>query len=129
MIEVVAAIIFINDKILCLKRGKGKFEYTSYKYEFPGGKIETGETHQNALKREILEELNLKITVNEKFATIKHIYPDFQIKLHCYFCETNEFNGYLTEHIDYKILDIYKLDSIEWVAADIKIIQMLKDKQ
>ena len=66
MIKVVAAVIFVKDKILCFQRGKNKYNYASYKYEFPGGKIKPGETEKEALKRELLEELELKVTIEKK---------------------------------------------------------------
>jgi len=77
MIEVSAAIIFVQNKILCLQRGKSKYNYVSYKYEFPGGKLNKGEDPVKALKREIKEELIIEIEVKEKFKTIFHEYPDF----------------------------------------------------
>ena len=76
-IEVVAAIIIYDNKILCVQRGESKLNYISKKYEFPGGKIELGETKEEAIKREILEELNLEIEVRDEYMTVNHQYPDF----------------------------------------------------
>ena len=88
MIEVSAAIIFLNKKILCFQRGKNKYDYVSYKYEFPGGKINKHEDPAEALKREIREELEIEIKIIKKFKTIFHKYPDFEIKMHSFICET-----------------------------------------
>ena len=74
-IEVVAAIIQFENKFLCVQRGEGKYDYISLKYEFPGGKIEAGESQQQALKREIREELQYDIQLEQKFLTVEHQYP------------------------------------------------------
>ena len=125
MIEVVAAIIFFENKILCLKRGYSKYDYISFKYEFPGGKIKNDESNVNALKREIKEELNIDIIIKNKFKTIIHNYPDFNIKLHSYICSTNNFYGKLYEHSEYKLLKINELKSVNWLEADIPLIDDL----
>ena len=125
MIEVVAAIIFFKNKILCIKRGYSKYDYISFKYEFPGGKIKNDESNVSALKREIKEELNIDIIIKNKFRTIIHNYPDFNIKLHSYICLTNNFNGKLYEHSEYKLLKIDELKSVNWLEADIPLIDDL----
>ena len=125
MIEVVAAIIFFKNKILCLKRGYSKYDYISFKYEFPGGKIKNDESNVSALKREIKEELNIDIIIKNKFKTIIHNYPDFSIKLHCYICSTDNFHGKLYEHSEYKLLKIDELKSVNWLEADIPLIDDL----
>ena len=103
MIEVSAAIIFIEKKILCFQRGKGKYDYVSFKYEFPGGKLNENEDAETALKREIKEELRIEIEIENKFKTIFFKYPDFEIKMHTFICRTNNFEGKLYDHIDYKL--------------------------
>ena len=128
MIEVSAAIIFVKNKILCLQRGKSKYDYVSYKYEFPGGKLDKGEDPLKALKREIKEELIIEIEVKEKFKTIFHEYPDFSIKMHCYICHIDNFSGKLTEHINYKLMSIENLDKLDWIEADIELVQDLMKK-
>ena len=125
MIEVVAAIIFFQKKILCLKRGYSKYDYISFKYEFPGGKIKNDESNVSALKREIKEELNIDIIIKNKFKTIIHNYPDFSIKLHSYICSTDNFHGKLYEHSEYKLLKIDELKSVNWLEADIPLIHDL----
>tara|TARA_B000000475_G_C15956015_1_gene430809 strand:+ start:614 stop:1009 length:396 start_codon:yes stop_codon:yes gene_type:complete len=125
LIEVVAAIIFFENKILCLKRGYSKYNYISFKYEFPGGKIKNNESNVSALKREIKEELNIDIIIKNKFKTIIHNYPDFNIKLHSYICSTDNFHGKLYEHSEYKLLKIDELKSVNWLEADIPLIDDL----
>lgn len=85
--DVVAAVICNGEKILCMQKGKTKYSYTSFKYEFPGGKIEAGETPQQALKREIHEEMDYDIHVGEKLVTVNHSYPDFCISLTAFICD------------------------------------------
>ncbi len=125
-IEVVAAIIIENDKILCTKRNFSKFDYISYKWEFPGGKIEKGETEEEALKREVIEELDLKIFQLEKFLTVDHTYPDFRLIMHSYKAHCNNEEPHLKEHIDYKWLSKDELDNLDWAKADIPIVDKLK---
>tara|TARA_Y100001968_G_C19206488_1_gene642556 strand:- start:441 stop:836 length:396 start_codon:yes stop_codon:yes gene_type:complete len=122
VIEVVAAIIFIEDKILCLKRGYSKYDYVSFKYEFPGGKVKDNESYVDALIREIQEELSIDIIIQKKFKTITHSYSDFIVKLHSYVCKTKDFNGKLYEHTDYKLLKINDLKSLNWLEADLPLI-------
>ena len=124
-IEVVAAIIQFKNKFLCVQRGKGKYDYISLKYEFPGGKIEPSESLNQALEREIKEELQYDICVKEKFLTVEHQYPDFQLKMHSYLCSAVDTNFTLTEHINYRWLEINQLDDLDWAAADIPIVKKL----
>jgi len=121
-IEVVAAIILSNNKILCVQRGPNKYEYISYKYEFPGGKIENGESKENALKREISEELFMDIKVERLFLTISHSYPDFNLEMHSFICTCENPTLTLTEHIDYKWLSKSELAHLDWAAADIPVL-------
>lgn len=122
---VVAAIIIHNDKILCLQRGENKFEYISKKYEFPGGKIELGETRKQTVVREIQEELKMDITPNQDFLTVEHEYPDFFLTMHSFICSCDDPTVYLTEHIDYKWLTISELNGLDWAEADIPIVDKL----
>ena len=123
--EVVAAIILHQDKILCVQRGESKYSYVSRKYEFPGGKMETGETKQEAIKREIEEELKMKIDVKSDFLTVHHNYPDFKLTMHSLMCEAKDSNLTLTEHIDFKWLSKKELTSLDWAHADIPIVEKL----
>ena len=124
-IEVVAAIIQLENKFLCVQRGEGRYDYISLKYEFPGGKIEPGESLNQALEREIKEELQYDICVKEKFLTVEHQYPDFQLKMYSYLCSAVHANLTLTEHINYRWLEINQLDELDWAAADIPIVEKL----
>lgn len=120
-----AAIIVENKKILCVQRNKGKYDYISYKYEFPGGKLEEGENEEDALKREISEELNLEIDVAEKFLVVTHQYLDFDLTMHSYLCKANTEKLVLKEHIDAKWLFKNELIELDWAAADLPIVSKL----
>jgi len=120
-----AAIIVENMKILCVQRNKGKYDYISYKYEFPGGKLEEGENEEDALKREISEELNLEIDVAEKFLVVTHEYLDFNLTMHSYLCKANTEQLVLKEHIDAKWLNKNELIELDWAAADLPIVSKL----
>jgi 8-oxo-dGTP diphosphatase len=120
-----AAIIVENKKILCVQRNKGKYDYISYKYEFPGGKLEEGENEEDALKREIAEELNLEIDVAEKFLVVTHEYLDFDLTMHSYLCKANTEKLVLKEHIDAKWLYKNELIELDWAAADLPIVSKL----
>lgn len=124
-IEVVAAIIVNDGKILCVQRNVSKYDYISKKYEFPGGKIELAETKEDAIKREIQEELKMSITVQEEFLTVVHEYPDFKITMHSFICSCENEVVTLTEHIDYKWLNKNELSQLDWAAADVPIVDKL----
>lgn len=122
-IEVVAAIIKRDDKILATQRGTGEFKGG---WEFPGGKIEQGESTHNALVREIMEELDTTIQVNELFDIVEYDYPNFHLTMHCYWCEIKSGNLILKEHQDAKWLTKEELDSVDWLPADLGLIEKLK---
>lgn len=124
-VEVVAAIIYDNDKILCVQRAENKLAYISKKYEFPGGKIEQGESKEQTIKREIFEELNIDLIVGEQFITVMHTYPDFELTMHTFKCTGDVKNLKLNEHIDYKWLSLNELESLDWAAADVPIVNEL----
>jgi 8-oxo-dGTP diphosphatase len=124
-IEVVAAIIHREGKILCVQRGENKYDYISKKYEFPGGKIEFGERKEQALIREVFEELKIEIDSLMEFLTITHTYPDFDLIMHSYTCTINNQTITLTEHIDYKWLNKEDLLDLDWAEADIPIVKKL----
>lgn len=124
-VEVVAAVIFHNNKILCVQRGENKYSYIAFKYEFPGGKVENGETNEAAIKREILEELNLEISIDSQFLTVNHEYPDFILTMHSFICFCDNPSIELSEHIDCKWLDKTELKTLDWAAADVPIVDKL----
>ncbi len=124
-IEVVAGVIFWEDQVLCVQRPKNKFHYISEKFEFPGGKIEEGETKEETLHRELLEELNLSIKIKSFFLTVIHEYPDFELTMHSFICEVDSKELTLNEHIHQKWLNINELTTLDWAAADITIVDKL----
>ena len=124
-VEVVAAIIEYNNKILCVQRGESKLTYISKKYEFPGGKIEEGESYEETIIREIDEELKMKIKPIKRFLTVNHAYPDFDLIMHSFRCSCLNSQLTLTEHIDFKWMSIDRLNSLDWAAADIPIVNEL----
>jgi 8-oxo-dGTP diphosphatase len=124
-VEVVAAVIVKDSKILCVQRGISKLDYISKKWEFPGGKIEENETFEDALIREIQEELRLKIKVEKLFLTVDHTYQDFHLTMHSYLCETENTELTLTEHLDFKWLEQEDLLALDWAEADVPIVNKL----
>ena len=124
-VEVVAGVIFCADEILCVQRPQNKLHYISEKFEFPGGKVEEGETQEEALHRELSEELNLSIKIKSFFLTVVHPYPDFELTMHSFICEVDSKELTLNEHIDQKWLKINELNQLDWAAADIPIVDKL----
>ncbi|WP_173912936.1 (deoxy)nucleoside triphosphate pyrophosphohydrolase [Acinetobacter sp. Marseille-Q1618] len=127
-IEVVAAIIIKDGKFLVVQRGKAKFDYVSYKWEFPGGKVETDETLKQAISREILEELHIHIKPIDLFVTVEHTYPDFHLVMHCFICAYEYGDIELTEHIRLAWLNYSELHSVDWAEADKPVLQYLSKK-
>lgn len=128
-IRVVAAVIkAINDNgetiIFATQRGYGDFKGG---WEFPGGKIEIGETPQEALKREIMEELETEIAVGELIDTIEYDYPTFHLSMDCFWAEIVSGELVLTEHEAARWLTKAELDSVEWLPADITLIDKIKN--
>ena len=122
--EVVAAIIKKDNKIFCAQRNLQKS--MGGKWEFPGGKIEIGETPEQALIREIHEELDSTITVDSFFCTVEHDYPTFHITMHSFLCTLIEGELFLEEHNDSKWLKLEELDKLDWAEADWPIIKQLQ---
>jgi len=118
-IEVVAAIIRKGGNILATQRGYGDFKDW---WEFPGGKMETGETPEEALKREIQEELSTEISVDEFLCTVEYDYPAFHLKMHCYLCSLLTETLHLNEHEAAKWLRKDELNSVRWLPADLEVV-------
>ena len=125
-IEVVAAIICKDDKIFATQRGYGDFKDW---WEFPGGKMEAGETQEDALKREIREELSAEISVDELLCTVEYDYPAFHLTLHCYLCSLQTDALHLNEHEAAKWLTKDELDSVKWLPADLEVVEKIKEQK
>lgn len=123
-INVVAAIIIKDNKIFATQRGYGEFKDG---WEFPGGKVEQGEAPENAIVREIKEELDTVIEVIEYFDTVEYDYPNFHLSMKCYICTVVSGKLELLEHEATKWLDKDSLDSVAWLPADLGLVDKLKD--
>ncbi len=122
-VEVVAAISRREGRIFATQRGYGEWKDW---WEFPGGKIEAGETPEDALRREIREELSTEISVDEFFCTVDYDYPNFHLTMHCYLCSLLTEALHLNEHEAARWLAKDELDSVQWLPADKSIIEELK---
>ena len=122
-IEVVAAIIVRDGKIFATQRGYGDFKDW---WEFPGGKMELSESPEDALKREIREELDAEISISELLETVEWYYPDFHLTMHCYMCSLVSESLQLKEHEAAKCLGMEELYSVRWLPADISVLETLK---
>jgi 8-oxo-dGTP diphosphatase len=129
-IEVAAGILINDGKILCVQRPLAKYDYISYKYEFPGGKLEHGEDPATALKRELWEEMNLDIDQSELsyFMSVSHDYPDFSITMHCLVCNLPHRSIDLVEHVAFQWLKPNQLKTLDWAAADQPIVNRLVEE-
>ena len=122
-IEVVAAVIHDGGRILATQRGYGEFKD---KWEFPGGKIEPGETPQQALVREIKEELDTEIEVGDYLETVEYDYPSFHLSMDCFFCTIKMGDLVLREHEAAKWLTVETLYDVDWLPADKVLIEQIK---
>lgn len=125
VIEVVAAVLYKDGTYFATQRGYGEFEGM---WEFPGGKIEPGESAESALKREIQEELGIDITIDKLLCTTEYDYPSFHLTMHCYLCNVTSGEMELREHKSARWLTTETLDSVEWLPADKEVIDKLKNK-
>ena len=121
-IEVVAAIIHQGGRILATQRGYG--DYKGW-WEFPGGKMEPGETQEQAICREIAEELNVQICVERKVCTVEYDYPQFHLLMHCFWCSMAGGELELKEHESAQWLERSQWESVEWLPADVLVIEEL----
>ena len=124
-INVVAAIIRDGNRVFATQRGYGDYKDG---WEFPGGKIETGETPQKALVREIKEELDTEIVVGDLLTIIEYDYPTFHLSMQCFWCQIVKGTLVLKEHEAARWLDLESVDSVDWLPADQTIIPLLKEK-
>lgn len=123
-VRVTAAVICRENKVLATQRGYG--DYKDW-WEFPGGKIEPGESPEQALKREILEELAAEISVGRKIMTVEYDYPTFHLSMDCFVCTLIRGEPELLEHEAAKWLSRSELDSVPWLPADREVVDTLKD--
>lgn len=123
--QVVAAVILYEGKYLCMQKGATKYTYTSHKFEFPGGKIEPGETPQEALVRELREEMDYEVSVERELVTVHHQYPDFSLDLTAFLCRASSTEFSLKEHASFCWATKEELPLLDWAAADVGIVETL----
>ena len=121
-IEVVAAIIRKEGKVFATQRGYGEWKDW---WDFPGGKMEPGETPEEALRREILEELSTEINVEELLCTVEYDYPAFHLTMHCYLCSLTTDDLHLNEHEAARWLAMDELNSVQWLPAYREVLSLL----
>ena len=121
-IEVAAAIIVKDNKVFATQRGYGEFKDG---WEFPGGKLEPGESAREALAREIREELDVDIRVEKLLETVEYDYPEFHLTMHCFICELLSEEIVLKEHEDARWLKEEELDTVDWLPADVGVISKI----
>lgn len=128
MLEVSAAVITDGSKVLCFQKGKSNRDYLSYKFEFPGGKLEQGETPEAALIRELSEELSMHISENQirRYADLIHDYGDFSVLVHYLFVFCNSPHYSLKEHVSAKWMPVNEMSGLDWVDADMEIAKRLE---
>ena len=124
-VRVVAAVIRKDDKIFATQRGYGEFKDG---WEFPGGKIEEGETPEQALAREIKEELDTEIQVGKLIDTIEYDYPSFHLSMDCFWCEIMQGGLELKEHEAARWLSKEDLYSVDWLPADVGVVERVKEE-
>ncbi|MFV0363257.1 MAG: (deoxy)nucleoside triphosphate pyrophosphohydrolase [Suipraeoptans sp.] len=124
-IQVVAAIIKKDNKVLATQRGYGDFKDG---WEFPGGKVEPNEILEDALVREIREELRIEVEVGELIHTVEYDYPKFHLTMHCFLCSVISGNLTLVEHEASKWLGKKEMKSVDWLPADIELVEIIEEK-
>ena len=121
-INVVAGVIYDGHKILITKRSGGEFDGM---WEFPGGKIESGETHREALERELMEELSIGASMEQYLMTLTHQYETFHLTMHLYWTKILSGTLTLNEHSDFKWISKEELDGVNWVPADVVVVEKI----
>lgn len=129
-LEVCGAILLKDHRILCAQRNAGKYDYVSYKWEFPGGKLEPGENAKQALRRELIEEMDVNISESdmELFYVVEHQYPDFKMQMHCFICKMSNDTINLKEHVDMRWSTIENIQDLDWAPADLPVVNALVKK-
>lgn len=118
-----------NGEILCTQRDASKYDYISYKWEFPGGKVEEGETNEQTLKRELQEELNIEVSDLTFFYQVEHDYPDFHLSMPVYVCKLQSKNLTLLVHKNITWLKPEHILELDWAGADVPVAQAIFNKQ
>ena len=122
-IEVVAAVLVRDGRVFATQRGYGEFKD---KWEFPGGKMEAGESREEALRREIREELDTEINIGKPLCTVEYDYPAFHLTMHCYLCSVVSGTLVLKEHESARWLPAEALESVDWLPADLQILPIIR---
>lgn len=124
---VTAAIIQNEQEILCMQRNRSQYDYVSYKYEFPGGKVEPGESLENGLIRELHEEMDIHVDIrpDDFFMTVEHQYPDFTITMHSFLVAVDTRFFTRKEHVNHIWLKKTELLTLDWAPADLPIVKKL----
>lgn len=124
-LKVVAAVIKDGDRYLCMQRCRSSKPYISEHWEFPGGKVKEGETDEEALRREIHEEMDWDIQVGKRLGAVNYDYPDFSIELTAFLCKPGAGEFTMLEHLNYRWLTHDELPQLNWTAADRELLALL----
>ena len=121
-VKTIAGVI-LNSKgeVLCTLRDQGKFDYISFKWEFPGGKVEEGESPKQTLARELREELDIEVEIGDFFYQVEHDYPDFHLSMTLFMCQYNGEKLSLNVHKDTKWLNPKDIMTLDWAGADLPV--------
>lgn len=124
--DVVGAVIQRGDKFLCMQRTRSQYPYISERWEFPGGKVERGESDHEALLRELKEEMDWDIYVGRQLGTVDYDYPDFSVTIRLYLCKGGDEDDFkLLEHLDYRWLTREELPTLNWTEADRELLSVI----